>query len=118
MAMSSLRQLYESSNSPQRIPQPIRGRFRGQPDYIVLSLSWMSAPEEMKVTPTRFEYRVAAGFPQFPCTKADRQVHGGFVPNGGECASLASLPGMLENPRKICLFESEKHWFIPHESHH
>src|SRR5438094_9938497 len=39
MEMSSLRQLYESSNSSQRVPQPIRGRFRGQPDHVVFCLS-------------------------------------------------------------------------------
>src|SRR6266581_6794946 len=60
MAMSSLRQLYESSNSPSRIPQPIRGRFRGQPDHVVLGLSWVSPPQQqLKVTPTGMKYRVA-----------------------------------------------------------
>ena len=39
MAMSSLRQLYESSNSSQRVPQPTRRRFRGQPDHVVFGLS-------------------------------------------------------------------------------
>src|SRR5438270_13838606 len=61
MEMSSLRQLYESSNSPSGIPQPIRVRFRGQPDHVVLGLSWISAPQQMKVTPTSMEYQVAKG---------------------------------------------------------
>jgi hypothetical protein len=49
MAMSSLRQPYESSNSSSGVPQPIRGRFRGQPDHFVFGLSWMSARRKMKI---------------------------------------------------------------------
>src|SRR5713226_4534681 len=61
MEMSSLRELYESSNSSQRVPQPIRRRFRAQPDHVVLGLSWMPAPQQRKVTPTRMDYQVAKG---------------------------------------------------------
>src|SRR2546430_11355623 len=71
MAMSSLRQLYESSNSSQRFSQPIRGRFREQPDYVVLGLSWTPAPQQMKGN--AYKYGVSGrkgGFPQFPCTRA------------------------------------------------
>jgi hypothetical protein len=59
MAMSILRQLYEPSNSSSRIPQPIRGRFRGQPDHVVLGLSLRSARQQIRVMPTGMKYRVA-----------------------------------------------------------
>ena len=98
MEMSILRQLYESSNSSQRIPQPIRGRFRGQSDHVVLDLSWISAPRKMKVTPTRMEYRVAKGSRNSRAAEGDRQAHG---PATARIGSNHLHAGEIQ------------HWFIP-----
>ena len=75
MAMSSLRQLYESSNSSSGVPQPIRGQFPGQPDHVVFGLSWMSAPQQMKITPTSRSIRSRRDS-RNSRARSDRQVHG------------------------------------------